>query len=241
MKPEYLLVTDLDGTLLGNDEALQAFRLRRESLPVRMRLVYASGRLLEDVRALIAELGLCVPDAIIGGVGTQIECTDGMTAEWCRPLSLTWGANRICAMLADLELQPAEYQTEHKVSFYLHNALPSDLAALAERLVFAGIEADLIYSSQRDLDIVPRGINKGTAARFVAERWQIPDDRVIVCGDSGNDLSLFQSQFRGVIVANCLPELRQLDGVNLFFATEKHAAGVLQGIDHWLAQEPAVA
>jgi len=237
MKSEFLLVTDLDGTLLGDEEALQAFRLRHEATPMRMRLVYASGRLVGDVKALILERNLCVPEAIIGGVGTQIECSDGAPTDWCRPASHAWGAAPVRALLADVELQPERFQTEYKVSFHLPDALPDGLALLAERLSRAGIEADLIYSSRRDLDVVPRGINKGTAARYLADRLRIPVHRVIVCGDSGNDLSLFQSRFRGVVVANCLPELRQLDGTNIFRATKTHAAGVLQGVDYWLAQE----
>jgi mannosylfructose-6-phosphate phosphatase len=237
MKLEYLLVTDLDGTLLGDDAALQAFRLRRKLLPVRMRLAYASGRLVEDVRTLVLERDLCLPDAIIGGVGTQIECFDGAPTDWCRPAPGAWRAALVRALLADIESQPDCFQTEFKVSFYLPDASPVELALLSERLARAGIEADLIYSSQRDLDVVPRGVNKGTAARYLADRWRIPAHRVIVCGDSGNDLSLFQSRFRGVVVANCMPELRQLNGTNIFCATMKHAAGVLEGVDYWLAQE----
>ena len=239
MRCEYLLVTDLDGTLLGDDASLQAFRQHREAIPTRMQLVYASGRLVVDVRALIAERELCAPDAIIGGVGTQIEFSEGMVVDWCRPTTASWDASRIRSLLHDLPLQPDRFQTDHKVSFYLRDASDGILTALQRLLSSAGIEADLIYSSLRDLDVLPRGINKGTAAKFLAEHWGIKSSRVIVCGDSGNDLSLFQNPFRGVVVANCLPELRQLSGGNIYFATEKYAAGVLQGIDHWLTQETA--
>lgn len=239
MRPEFLLVTDLDGTLLGDDEALQAFRNRLRKSSVRMRLVYASGRLVDDVQTLVLKRHLCAPDAVIGGVGTQISCSDGVPAAWCRPPSTSWNATLVRTLLSDLALQPEPFQSEFKVSYYLNDALPDVLDELSTRLTLAGLEADLIYSSHRDLDVVPHGISKGSAASFLARRWRIPAQRVIVCGDSGNDLSLFQYGFRGVIVSNCRPELRELKGDNIFFASERHAAGVMQGMDYWFAMERA--
>lgn len=233
----YALVTDLDGTLLGDDDALRTFWNYRASLPVSMRLVYASGRLVEDVRRLIERDELCRPDAIIGGVGTQIELFDGAACDWCRPSLESWDRRRVCRTLSHLSLQAEEFQTEHKVSYRIYDAAPKTLDDLRLQLSSAGIDADLIYSSARDLDVVPRGINKGSAAKYLANRWQIDPRRIIACGDSGNDASLFQGDFRGVVVANCLPELRRMEGVNLFFASRTHAGGIMEGTDHWLAQD----
>lgn len=237
MRPEFLLVTDLDGTLLGDDEALQTFRNRLRTSSVRMRLVYASGRLVDDVQTLILKRHLCVPDAVIGGVGTQIACSDGPPAAWCRPRLNSWNSTLIRTLLSDLTLQPEPFQSEYKVSYHLHDASPEVLDELSTLLTLAGLEVDFVYSSRRDLDVVPHGISKGSAASFLARRWRIPTQRVIACGDSGNDLSLFQYGFRGVIVANCHPELRELKDDNICFAAQKYAAGVMQGIDHWLAME----
>lgn len=237
MMPEYLLVTDLDGTLLGDEFALREFRVRLERLPVRMRLVYASGRLEDDVQALITEQDLCVPDAIIGGVGTQISITDEAVTNWCKPSARVWNRARIRMLLSDIPLQHERFQADYKVSFVLKDASPDDLDEIAKRLLRSGIDADLVYSSNRDLDVVPHSINKGSAANFLAKHWRIAPQNVIVCGDSGNDLSMFQCRFRGVVVANHLPELRNLESRDIYYATAPYAAGVLQGIDHWLAHE----
>ena len=232
-----LLVTDLDGTLLGDEAALQEFHRRWSSFPARMGLVYASGRLVEDVRAVIADRTLISPDAIIGGVGTQISSLQSPVVDWCRPSRREWCADRIRTLLSALQLQPEKFQTEYKVSFFLHHASTRELQRVAHRLAQQGIHADLIYSSQRDLDVVPSGINKGAAARYLARRWCVSQRHVIVCGDSGNDRSLFAPPFRGVVVANAHEELRQLIGEHVYLATGKHAAGVLEGLDYWLSRD----
>jgi len=48
---------------------------------------------------------------------------------------------------------------------------------LARELEAAGQDVDVVYSSNRDLDILPADTNKGTAAEFLAQSWGIGCDR----------------------------------------------------------------
>ena len=77
-------------------------------------------------------------------------------------------------------------------------------AMLAE----AGLSCEVVYSSGRDLDVLPEGASKGHAAAFLARRHGMC--RVIGCGDSENDASLLRRDFLGVVVHNALPELKRL-------------------------------
>jgi sucrose phosphatase-like protein len=242
MEATHLIISDLDGTLLGDDEALRQFgcwaSARRQSL----RLAYSSGRFVESVRESIKDTPLPEPDAIIGNVGTDIYLYPaGKRLEaWHQHIGVNWDAERARATLRDisgLRPQPDECQSSYKVSYFFEGAQPDDLAHIKRRLKEAGVEAELVYSSNRDLDVLPARANKGTAAAFLARTWEFDPQRVIVCGDSGNDRKMFEHGFRGIVVANAHDELQRLDGDNIYHARRSFAAGVLEGISHWLGPD----
>jgi len=56
---------------------------------------------------------------------------------------------------------------------------------------------------------LPKNGDKGLAVKFLRQKWNISPEHTIVCGDSGNDISMFQGQEKGLIVANAKPELLQ--------------------------------
>jgi len=64
-----LFSTDLDGTLIGNPEATQRFMAAWSSLAMKDRplLVFNSGRLVDDMQALVQAGQLPAPDFFIGG------------------------------------------------------------------------------------------------------------------------------------------------------------------------------
>mmetsp|Transcript_32566 Transcript_32566/g.103739 ORF Transcript_32566/g.103739 Transcript_32566/m.103739 type:complete len:219 (+) Transcript_32566:523-1179(+) len=66
---------------------------------------------------------------------------------------------------------------------------------------------------------------------------EVPQDRVVACGDSGNDLAMLSVFPKGVVVANAHPELtKALDEqsvVGPYFARGRCAAGVVEGALHF--------
>jgi sucrose-6F-phosphate phosphohydrolase len=194
--------------------------------------------LYESVAASIDDEGLPDPDFVIAGVGTQIRhFPSGLPVScWERGHDRDWNGPRLHAALADesdLELQPAEFQSDRKLSYWLRNATPARLSALRERIAELGYCVEMVYSSERDLDVLPRGVNKGSAAAHLVGQWDEPADRVIVSGDSGNDLSLFLQGFRGIVVANAHAELTALVGRSVYLASQPYADGVVEGLSFW--------
>jgi len=237
-----LLVSDVDGTLLGSNRDLARFAAWYERYRPLVRLVYASGNFCDVVAELVRDGVLPRPFAIIGGVGTELRLyPEGRPIfAWDERLYECWDEKQVRETLADcdrLEPQPDEFQSEFKVSYSLRNASRTELDGIRSVLQDASIDADLVYSSRRDLDVLPAGIDKGTAAEFLAEYYEYQPEDVIVCGDSANDLAMFQHGFRGIVVGNAHDELLGLQSPTVYQSRESFAAGVLDGLNHWLSQD----
>lgn len=81
--------------------------------------------------------------------------------------------------------------------------LGSELNPLAQRL---GVE--ITFSSNRYLEFMPAGIDKGYGLQKLAEMLGIPMDQVIGVGDSANDLAMIKAAGLGVGVANVTDDVR---------------------------------
>lgn len=241
MAARTILVTDIDGTMLGDDSGLDELLSWRRRAPVELEFVYASGRFFESVVESIQNTKLPEPLAVIGGVGTEIRLLPSgkLLAEWRQRLLARndWNSETIVAALdgyPGLEIQPPLFQSSLKVSYFLHNAAAAQLDEVSARVIAKGVRPRVVYSSRRDLDFLPQDADKGKAAAFLLDFWNVSRDRVIVSGDSGNDLSLFDLGARGIAVGNAHPELKALAGPRVYLAHRPCAAGVLDGLRHWL-------
>ncbi len=241
-----LLVTDLDHTLVGNDLALDQLNqiLDQYRRTWGTKIVYATGRSRVSYQELVTTRLLLAPDALIAAVGTEIYTGDLTTTdpEWTDKLSPNWNREKIVAIasrFADLEPQSMTEQRPFKVSYYLSsNVVMAVTCQLQELFMQQNLDVEIIYSGNKDLDILPRGGDKGAAMQFLRDRWQIDPTQTVVCGDSGNDISLFKyGKERGIIVGNAQSELRlwyELHPVDYhYLAVADCAAGILEGLQYF--------
>lgn len=248
--PCSLFASDLDGTLLGTPESGPMFTHNWEQIPEDQRplLVFSTGRLLDDAREVCAHSGLLAPDYFICGVGTAIfdQSAGTLVKAFNEVLEEGWDADKVAEVLGHfpVTLQPRYYQTRFKASYYWQDADEEDLHRLKESLSEAGLDVDVVYSSARDLDILPRCANKGNALKWLVKHLNIPLQAVIAAGDSGNDSAMLNlPDVRGIVVENAQPELmertvhKNLKGA-VYQATQPVSEGVLQGLRHFgLIQE----
>ncbi|MEU8437793.1 HAD-IIB family hydrolase [Streptomyces sp. NPDC029216] len=206
---ERVLVTDLDGTLLAGDEDSRRRLAHALDRHPHITVVYATGRSLASVQALLAEEALAPwPRWIIADVGASIIDTADMSH--CevheRALRSGWpGRRRVRAALDRFpQLVDQHGVTQQgRCSYYLS---PEDLSEEIKAAVQA-MGCTWTYSADRYFDVLPPRAGKGPALRELMHRLDWQSTHVLVAGDSLNDLSLFRLGTHGVVVGNAEPAL----------------------------------
>jgi hypothetical protein len=243
----FLLVTDLDNTLVGDGASLAVLnRVLHHSRQLGgSKIVYATGRSHWLYEQLCQSHPLLNPDALIASVGTEIylRVADRVLDDsWSHQLTAHWDRSlivEIASQFGELRLQPASEQRPFKVSYCLSAdadpALVSDLQRLLER---QEIHVKLIYSSGKDLDILPGNADKGLAVQHLQQRLFADLAPTVVCGDSENDISLFAIEgVRGIVVGNAQPGLcrwcRENVSDHVYFARGSYGAGILEGLHYF--------
>lgn len=234
-----LLICDIDNTLIGDRESLRGLLQTMKSAGDSLAFGVATGRRLDSAVRVLKEWGVPMPDVLITAVGSEIHYGPGLQAdqEWRRHIDFRWDREAIVKALhglPGLRLQPASEQRAHKVSYFVDATRKPVVLEIRRVLRRHGVHVNVIYSHEAYIDILPMRASKGLAVRFVADRWGLNMDHVMVAGDSGNDEEMLLGHSLGVVVGNYSSELEYLKGhKRIYFAHDRHAAGVLEGIKHY--------
>jgi sucrose-phosphate synthase len=234
-----LLVTDLDSTLIGDDAALERFMrwLHKHRSTVAMGV--ATGRTLESALKLLRDYDVPVPEVLVTSVGTDIRYGEHLLQDngWENLIRYAWRPDRLQEVLdahPQLKPQPQAHMTQYKLSYLTDPEQPLALGRLYTQLHEAGLRAHLVYSHDRYLDVLPVRASKGRAVRYLAYKWGLRAEDILVAGDSGNDLDMLSGDTLGVVVGGYRKELNILSGTqNVYFADQPFAQGILEGIAHY--------
>ena len=239
---QLLLITDLDNTLVGDDLATKKLNQYLCTYRQNHVLVYATGRSYASAQQLRQERQLLNPDYWVTGVGTEIYSQATLDLNWANKIDTGWERDAIAAFVhkhfPELKPQIAAEQNRWKLSFHLNETNNSistlQIDKLANDLQQMKLNAQVVFSSNVDVDILPINANKGNAIKYVQTELGIANHRTLVCGDSGNDISMFQQQTFGVIVSNAQSELIEWCKTNAdechYFANNSYASGILEAL-----------
>ncbi|MBI1388151.1 MAG: HAD-IIB family hydrolase [bacterium] len=239
LSSDRLVISDIDNTLIGDSESLQELMKRLKSSDRKIGFGIATGRHLQSCLQAFDEWKVPRPDILITSVGAEIYYGHDLSpdADWTRHLDYRWEPDRLREFMQQFEgvlIQEDEFQRRHKLSFYYDpNVAPSkrDIIREIRRNKF---QVKTIFSHQQYLDFLPIRASKGLAVWYLANKWGLPMDHILVAGDSGNDEEMLASSALSVVVGNHDPELAHLKGSpTIYFAQGEYARGILEGADHY--------
>ena len=233
-----MLVSDIDGTLIsdtGDHQGLDELRDILHQREDRFIFAVATGRSLQLVKDILQEHDMPDPDVIISSVGTQIHYGfDERYADkgWQQHIRYRWDRSPLqekALSVRGIKLQEPENQLPHKISFYIDDQF--DERELFDALSHFAHRINVLISRDAYVDILPKRASKGRAIRYISQKWSVPMPNTVVCGDSGNDLDMFNGSIRSIIVGNYAPELETLKKRRrVYFSSENSSAGVIEGL-----------
>jgi HAD superfamily hydrolase (TIGR01484 family) len=235
--PAWLLVSDVDDTLTGDDAALRRLADALAEPSNRVTVALNSSRPWASVATTVRDVfpAHFPIAASITAMGTQIRIDGQGSAAWDEHLG-DWPRERIVEVVTGLGHRPhaREYQTPRKASF----AVPPDAQAqVREALAREDLPVRIIASGTDDFDILPPGAGKDHATRFLHAELQRRQGRtlkLVVAGDSANDLAMFRAAPRAIAVGNARAELLDaMPAESSYAARAHHAGGVHEGLGHY--------
>ncbi|MCJ7432204.1 MAG: HAD family hydrolase [Anaerolineales bacterium] len=241
MKKNYLFVSDVDDTLLGNNQSLAKLTATLNAARDQIVIAYNSSRPCASIRKSLEEqVHLPQPDYLIGALGTEIQdtCHGEAIGAYTNQWVADWKRNEVAALMNRLGFaaHEDEFQTPFKASYHVLG--DAQYQRVLEHLKREGIRAKVIFSSGKDIDIIPAGAGKGTAVESLRVMRGFNVEQVVVAGDSVNDREMFLHSYRGIVVGNADTHLKALTGPLIYHAQKYHAAGVLEGLRHWGVLNP---
>jgi sucrose-phosphate synthase len=236
---KFALITDIDNTLLGDKNSLQDLVSWLREQSGQLAFGIATGRPLESAVEILQKNHVPMPDVLITSVGSEINYGTSLKPDtgWSNHIKHLWRRDDLLEAMksiSGIRLQTAVNQREFKISYLvMPHALPP-IEVINQHLQQLNLHAQVIYSHNEFLDILPIRASKGHAIRYLAYKWDLPLAQFLTSGDSGNDSEMLVGDTLGVVVGNHSEELEALRGLDqVYFANNQYAAGILEGIQHY--------
>lgn len=230
------LITDIDNTLLGNrnylDQLGQILKNNRQHLGFGV----ATGRNIESALEVLQDNRVPLPRVLITSVGTEIYycLKDQLVYDkgYEAHINDKWEPFLIRSLLEPLPFLEIQLDLrKYKISFYIDEYSEEKIREIHEVLRKQKCRYNLIVAEQKMIDILPYRASKSNAIKYFAYKWDVYEDDIMVCGDSGNDYEMLRDFRNSVVVAN---HQKELEGhKDLFYSNYPNAGAIIEGIEKY--------
>lgn len=166
----------------------------------------------------------------------------------CRKLNLILFLDHFDFMLCEKENQRTlEHKDKHGYTWKKVNDLMKELTRLPEKGLAVGEpeklqeifhyyqtnphEVSITFTSPTSMDILPKGVGKGSALIKLANHFEIPLKEIAVIGDYLNDLEMFKVAGYSIAMGNAPDEVKKAAN---WIAPANNEDGVSHAIHHLL-------
>lgn len=219
IKPYQVLATDYDGTLahhgVVSPETLAAIKRMRVA---GKKLVLVTGRVLEELKQVFPDVGLC--DLVVAENGAL----------------LYWPDTGQMKLLGEPAPPPfVEKLRERGVPVTVGRVIVATVdpheTAVLQTIREMALELEIIFN-KGSVMVLPTGLNKATGLREGLARMGLSTRYTIGVGDAENDHAFLRICGCGIAVANALPALKSRAD---FVTARPHGEGIAELIDQLLA------
>jgi sucrose-phosphate synthase len=234
------IFTDLDQNLVGNPAGLKQFIEVVRSNRKCATFGIATGRRLDAALSILKKYGIPTPDVLISSLGTKIHYSQDLTEDdfWTEHIDHLWQPKQVRKLMSQLPgitPQGKKEQGFFKIAYHYDPTKAPSVEEIYELLHKQELTCNVVHAFGQYLDILPSRASKGQALRYVAHRWEIPMEHILVAGGSGADEDMMRGNTLAVVVANRHHEelSHMVDHERIYFANQAHALGILEAIDHY--------
>lgn len=231
-----VLATDIDGTLVGHGGEDHFIRFVHEHPG--LAVVYLTGRTRHNAEAVIRRYGFPPPIAMATEVGAEIYWGKHMASDdiWAFQLRQDWSPRKV---RKTLEALPGVFYRSRSSHWRLAFSVDGEdvVEIVRHRLRRERVQARVLFDpSDGRLDVLPARAQKCRALSHILTRVAVRPRQCFVAGDGENDRDLMQGRFPGVVVANAVHALRDLQGDSVWLSRHPGAMGVVEGLRRWYAE-----
>ena len=97
---------------------------------------------------------------------------------------------------------------------------------------------DALFSCDRYLEFVPKGVSKGNAIQILCDLLGIPLSSSIAAGDAENDISMIQTAHIGAVMANASEKIKTYG--NYVTSRDNNHGGIAEIIERFMLQEDSI-
>ncbi len=231
------------GALEPNDPALPALRERLAALRRRAVFVATSNQPLAASLRRLKALRLPLPDALITSAGSAIHYGPNLSADlaWQRHIDYQWSPQNLLALLGaipGLTPRPAREQEPFLLHFAVDEAHFPGIEEVLSHLRRHDVQASLLLERADHLMLRPIRAGKGYALRWLAQRWSIPLEHIVVIGGEPGDRYMLAGNTQGIIPSERATSVGiETDLPHIELTEQPGAAGILAALERLSATE----